>query len=97
MYARVINGLVRPDKMDELIDLVNNTLAPAASRQPGSRGLMLLTDVGTGRALSISLWESKEAMRDGETGRFLEGQLEQVLPLLREAPSTHSFLVSSGG
>ena len=96
MYARVISGVVLPGKMDELVELVNEKLAPAGKEQQGMRSFMLLTDAGSGRALSISLWDSKEAMLEGENNQFLERQLEQVLPLLDEAPSTRNFRVASG-
>ena len=97
MYARVINAVVRPDKMGELIAMVNEKLLPAARSQEGSRGILLLTDVGSRRAISVSLWESKEAMLKGEATDFLERQLNEVLPLLEEAPSTHGFRVAGGG
>ncbi len=95
MYARVINGVVLSGKMDELISLVNEDLAPGMRSQPGSQGMLLLTDVGTGRSISISLWDSKETMMYGETNDFLADQLSQVLPLLEDAPSTRNFRVSA--
>ena len=94
MYARVINGVVLSSKMDELISLVEGDLAPEMRKQPGSKGMLLLTDVGTGRSISISLWESMEAMLDGESNDFLAEQLSQILPLLEDAPSTRNFRVS---
>lgn len=96
MYARVINGVALSGKMGALIDLVNEDLAPEVERQPGSRGMLLLTDIGTGRAISISLWDTKEAMMDGENNEFLAEQLSRVLPLLEDAPSTRNFRVSAG-
>ena len=94
MYARVINGVVLSGKMDELISVVNDDLAPRMRRQPGSQGMLLLTDIGTGRSISISLWDSKEAMMEGEANDFLADQLSQLLPLLEDAPSTRNFRVS---
>ena len=96
MYARVINAVVQPGKMGELLHLVNEKLLPAAREKKGSRGILLLTDVGSRRAISVSLWESKEAMLDGEATEFLERQLDEVLPLLEESPSTRSYRVVAG-
>ena len=94
MYARVINGVVLSGKMDELVNLVNEGLAPEVSKQPGAQGMLLLTDIGTGRSISISLWDSKEAMMDGETNEFVAHQISKVLPLLEDAPSIRNFRVS---
>ena len=95
MFARVLNGIVQSGKMDELVSLVNDQIGPRVSQRSGSRGMLLLIDEGTRHAISISLWDSKEAMMDGETGAFLNDQLSQVLPLLEEAPSNRNFRVSA--
>ena len=95
MFARVINGIVQSGKIDELVSLVNDQIGPRVSQRSGSRGMLLLIDEGTRHAISISLWDSKEAMMDGETGAFLNDQLSQVLPLMEEAPSTRNFRVSA--
>ncbi len=95
MFARVLNGIVQPGKMDELVSLVNDQLGPRVSQRSGSKGILLLVDEGTRRAISISLWDSKEAMMDAETGSFLNDQLSQVLPLLEESPSNRNFRVSA--
>ncbi|MFQ5526359.1 MAG: hypothetical protein ACE5GX_08875 [Thermoanaerobaculia bacterium] len=95
MYARVINGVVLSDKMDEVIELVESELMPAFGDREGSNGMLLLTDVGSGRALCISLWENKDAMLEAETSDFLSEQLVKVLPLLDEAPLTRNYRVSA--
>ena len=95
MYARVISGVVLSGKMDDLVSLVNEGLAPEVGKQPGSQGMLLLTDVGTGLSSSISLWDSKEAMMDSETNEFVADQISQVLPLLEDAPSIRNFRVSA--
>ena len=95
MYARVTNGVVLSGKMDELVSLVNEGLVPEVRKQPGSQGMLLLTDIGTGRSISISLWDSKEAMMDGETNEFVADQISKVLPLLEDVPSIRNFRVSA--
>jgi heme-degrading monooxygenase HmoA len=50
MFARVIATEVTPDQL------------PAAVRQPGFRGFYLLTDAGTGKVMTISLWETREQL-----------------------------------
>ena len=96
MYARVFNAMVLEDKMDELLELVNGKLAAAAKEQKGSRGILLLTDVGSRRAISISLWESKEALLESEANGFLENVVAEALPFLEEAPSSRNYRVAGG-
>jgi heme-degrading monooxygenase HmoA len=94
MYARVAQGVAADGKLDELIRLIDESVAPEMSKQPGCRGMILLTHGGTGQAISISLWESAEALQEGEKSDYLTEQTAKALPLLAEAPSIRSFRVS---
>ena len=95
MFARVVRGVVREGKMDELIRAVQDGVVPAVGQQPGAQGLLFLTDSGSGETLSISLWDSPEAMAVGETSGYLAGLLDQVAPLLEDQPSVRDFSVSA--
>lgn len=94
MVARVIQGVVSDGKMDEVVRIVDEVLGPKAKEREGLKGMFLLTHRGTGQAISVSLWETPEAM-EGDSNVFLQAQLEQVLPFLEEAPSTRTFQVSA--
>jgi heme-degrading monooxygenase HmoA len=64
MFARVITTQAGPQGLDSLIDLAREQL-PDASQQPGLKGFFLLTNAETGKALTISLWETREQMPAG--------------------------------
>ena len=93
MVARVIQAVVKEGMMDDVVRIVDEELGPRALEREGMRKLLLLTHKGTGQAIAVALWESQEKM-DDSTG-FLEGQLEQVLPMLEEAASIRTFQVSA--
>ena len=95
MVARVIQGVVKDGRMDEVIKMMDEVLAPNARDLPGSKGLLLLTHAGSGQAISITLWESADSLLESETSGFLDQQIAQVLPFLEEAPSARTFDVAS--
>lgn len=95
MYARVSNGIAREGQLDELLRLANEKLAPLALEQEGCRGMLLLTDAGSGRAISISLWDTEEAMLESESSEYMREMVTEVGRYLEEAgPSQKSFRVS---
>jgi heme-degrading monooxygenase HmoA len=70
MFARVITAQAGPQGLDGLIDLAREQL-PGASQQPGFKGAYLLTNAETGKAITISLWETREQMPVGIQDRGL--------------------------
>jgi hypothetical protein len=94
MVARVIQGVVNEGKMDEVIRLLEDVIAPRLRQRDGFEQLLLMTHVGSGQAIAVTLWSSTEALEDSETSGFLDEQLAVVLPFLEEAASTRTFRVS---
>ena len=95
MFARVSNGIAREGRLDELVRLANEELAPKVLEQEGCRGVLVLTHAGSRRAISISLWESEETLLASESSDTMREQVARVGQLLEEAaPSQVSFRVS---
>jgi heme-degrading monooxygenase HmoA len=61
MFARVITAQAGTEGFDNAIRLAQQQL-PSARQQPGFQGFYLLTDVETGKLITISLWETREQM-----------------------------------
>ncbi len=59
MYARVTTAQVQPGKMDEAISMMRDSTYPASRNQEGFKSAILLTNPKTGKALSITLWETE--------------------------------------
>lgn len=59
MYARVTIARVQPGKMDEAISIMKDSTYPANRNQQGFKSAILLTNPKTGKALSITLWETE--------------------------------------
>jgi heme-degrading monooxygenase HmoA len=62
------------DRIDEDVRGADDTQRRVAAI-PGSQGLYYLVDRDTGHTMSITLWESEQAMRDSDTAA---SQLREV-------------------
>ena len=75
MYARVISGQIFSKNEHVVADLYRDYVVPAASEQPGFKGIIQMMDPATGKTLSVSLWESEAAMRASEETDYYKKQL----------------------
>lgn len=66
MHVRAATVHIQPGKMQELIDLYKDEMAPAVKAKKGFQGQYLMTDVSSGKALAISFWDSDEDVLDTE-------------------------------
>jgi len=66
MLARL--GIFNSLSGEEWLDNVKLRVAPATRRMHGYRGAFWLQDPATGKVISISFWESEEAMRSNGPG-----------------------------
>jgi heme-degrading monooxygenase HmoA len=93
MYARVISGLIRPEKREEAIDIFRDTIVARANKQEGFQGAMLLSDAKTNKFHSITLWETEDHMSANESSMYLVKQLGNVASRLAGPPTTERFEV----
>ena len=66
MFARVSTFAGSPDQLDESIREGREQIVPAVRQIRGCKGLLYLVDRTTGKAMSVTLWETEEAMRMSE-------------------------------
>ncbi len=64
--ARVSRYQIPVDKVDAAIGLRTGQAATEVRRIPGNNGAYLLIDRKTGAALSVTLWESEQALKASE-------------------------------
>jgi len=94
MFARVTRINVKPEKVGDAVRLYEASVLPAAESQKGFRGLLLLTDQGSGRGMSITLWDSEEDALENEQSRYYQSQLVKFMPFFSGPPSREGFEVS---
>lgn len=96
MYVRAANVSIRPGKMQEVIDLHNDSLIPAAKAQKGWRGSYLMTDAEGGKILSITVWESEADMLASESGGgYLKEQVARFDSVFAEPPNFSHYQLSA--
>lgn len=95
MYVRAATVQIRPGKTQEVIDLHNNSLIPAAKAQKGWRGSYLMTDAGSEKILSITVWDSEEEMLASESGSgYLKEQVAKFDSVFAEPPHFDHYELS---
>lgn len=94
MFARVISVTVRHGSTAEVAQVYRERVVPAARSQPGFKGALLLANPGTDKIVSITLWESREALEAGETGGYLVTQLARLAAYAAGSPVREHFEVT---
>jgi heme-degrading monooxygenase HmoA len=62
VFARVSEYAVLPERQKDAVHARDEHIAPSLRMQPGFLGDLLLGDWENGRMLTVTLWESEEAM-----------------------------------
>jgi heme-degrading monooxygenase HmoA len=86
MEARVVDLRILPTEAREVVRIYRDSVLPAARRQQGFKGALLLTDDDTGVGISISLWETEKDREEGEANGFYKQQIRKFSDLLTETP-----------
>ncbi len=66
MFARVSTFTGTSDQIDEAIRQVRQDVLPRTEQLDGFKGDYFLVDRENGKSLTVTLWESEEAMRGSE-------------------------------
>jgi len=93
MHARIISGLIRPNKREEFMSIFQDTIIPRAKAQEGFASLLLLVDSKTNKFHSITLWETEYHMSSNESTMYLVKQLGSVAADFAGPPTTERFEV----
>src|SRR2546423_4896210 len=80
MYARFTEGTIDP-KNREQAEMIAESIFTAARQQKGFRGLSFCLDP-KGKAVFLSLWESKEAMEANEASGYYQAQVAKLKDVL---------------
>jgi hypothetical protein len=97
MHARAMIGQIKPEKlseMDRAIRTYQNSIVLAAQQQKGFKDALLLTNSHTGKAISITLWETEIDMMGSETNDYYQQQIEKIAWVLAGPGIVDHYLVS---
>ena len=68
MYARITSIQLTPDQIDTSPRAMPDEMRQALAREPGFLGSMTLIDRQSGKAMTIGLWESEDAVQASAAG-----------------------------
>ncbi len=94
MFARLTKVNVKADKIDQSIDVFQESIVQAAQEQEGFKGILLLTNRETGDGISISFWESEEHAAANEASHYYQNQLIKRLQYYTKPPIREGYEVS---
>ena len=95
MHVRVATGQITSGKMQEAINIYNNSISEVKA-QKGYQGGYLMTDAGSGKILSITLWESEADMLAGESsGGYYQLQVGKYAFVFAGTPTVEHYELSS--
>jgi heme-degrading monooxygenase HmoA len=66
MFARVSRYRGDPGQIDEGLNYARESILPRVQQVDGFEGVYYFVDRESGKALTVTLWESEEAMRASE-------------------------------
>jgi heme-degrading monooxygenase HmoA len=87
-FARVRTIQYQMGHDEEIVALYEDEIVPAAAEQPGFLQYLLLHDPGSGRVLSITLWDSAENMPPGDPPHYVAGLATRLGELRDPAAGT---------
>jgi heme-degrading monooxygenase HmoA len=94
MYARVTYLPIKPEKVEEGIELYRKSVVPAAKAQKGFVSLYLLTDRSTGNGMAISFWKTEKDCLANEHNRYYQEQLAKFLDFFSSPPIRDGYEVT---
>jgi heme-degrading monooxygenase HmoA len=95
MHAKVVTFQIQPGKKEEAVRLFKEYVIPAAKKQKGFNAGLLLTEPGTGKGISIGLWNSEADIRASESGGFYQGWLAKFADVFASPPSRELYEVNN--
>ena len=69
-------------------------MIPAAKQQKGFAGAYLMTDASSGKALSITVWETQADMEAGESSGYYQGVIAQFGGVFAAPPVLEHYELS---
>ncbi len=96
MHARMVTTSMPSGKGDEEARIYRE-MVDGARDVEGFLGALLLTDGEGGKSVSITLWESEQAMLHTEESGWWQAQIDKFKHVMEGAPQREHFKVEVAG
>jgi hypothetical protein len=94
MHARVVTVQAKPGSIEQVIDIFQNHVVPAARNEKGFGGGRVLASRETGKLLLITLWATVADLQSNEASGFFREQLGKFMPHLAVPPVRETYELS---
>ena len=94
MHVRVAIGQFQPGKIDQGVSIYGDSVAPATKQQKGCVEVLFIVDRNTGKAMSLTFWETEADMAAGEASGHYREQVAKMVPTLAAPPATEHYEVA---
>ena len=94
MYALMATVQQNLDTLEDAIRLFKFKGAPAAQMQKGFQGVYLLTNSKTGKAIVLSMWDSKDDAVNTERSGYYQSEMKEFNQHCAKPPVLEGYEVS---
>ena len=91
MHGRIVSVQVEPEDLGKAIEIYRDSVIPAAKEQRGFHDALLFTDSATGRAVSITIWETEGDLLAGQASGYYQEQIAKFAELMIRTPEQEGF------
>ena len=91
MYARVTSFQIEPSRLDEALEVTSNSILPVMKQQQGFKGVLTLVDRQTGKATSVTLWETEADLKAGESSGYYQQQVGRLVSFVTAPPTREVY------
>jgi heme-degrading monooxygenase HmoA len=86
MHARITTLCPKAGQKERVLRICEDVVTPAAERQKGFCGLLLMSDNEVGDLLGVTLWDTEADMLATERGEYLQEQIGNLIHFLAGPP-----------
>lgn len=91
MHGRIVSVQVKPEDLGKAVGVYRDSVIPAAKEQKGFHDALLFTDSATGRAVSITIWETEEDLLAGQASGYYQEQIAKFAELMIRTPEQEGY------
>ena len=91
MHGRIVSVQVEPENLGKAVDIYRESVIPAAKEQKGFHDALLFTDSVTGKAVSITIWDTEEELLAGQASGYYQEQIAKFAELMIRTPDQEGF------
>ena len=93
MHARAVSVPIDPVRIDDVVRVWGESVLPAARKQKGFEGALVLGDRSSVDGIAITLWASAADMATGERSGYYTDQLAKFAGMFKGSPVRTNYEV----